>query len=316
MSEKLAFLFPGQGSHKTGMGQELYENYSQARRIFSQADEILGFELSDLCFKGPEEELRKTHNAQPAILTVSVAALTVLQNYGVTPDASAGHSLGEFSALVASGVLTFEQAVKLVRVRGELMDQAVPDNKGAMAAVMGLKPDEIEEVCSEVEEIVQVANFNSQKQTVISGSREGVKIAQDTLKEKGAQKVIPLRVSGPFHSSLMENAGYEFASYLEKVEFRKPRCDFYSNVTGEKVTDPEKIKELLTEQIYSPVHWQRIMEKLVQEDYDEILILGEGKALGSFLRSVDRKKRPHLCADHQGINKTLGKLGINEFSFK
>ncbi len=316
MCEKLAFLFPGQGSQEVGMGKEFYNHFSRAREIYDEANETLGFDLKELCFSGPEEDLQKTYNAQPAILTTSVAAFEVIRSFFLKPRVVAGHSLGEISSLVAAGVLEFADAVQLVRKRGELMEKAFPSGKGGMAAVIGLDPGKIEEVCEQVDGVLQVANYNSPAQVVVSGEKNAVKKGMRLLKEAGAQKVIPLRVSGPFHSELMEKAGEEFAGYLKDVEFSEPCCAFYSNVTGERVSDPQEIKDLLIRQISAPVCWSKTMQDIVENDFDPIIVIGEGKALSSFVRAIDRKKRPYQCSDLNSLYKVLGGLDADQVGYK
>ena len=232
---KTAFLFPGQGSQSVGMGKDLADHFPVARAVFEEADQALGFSISKLCFEGPEEELRKTFNTQPAILTVSVAALRVMQEAGLACDITAGHSLGEYSALVAAGVLEFADAVRLVNKRGQFMQEAVPLGEGAMAAVMGLDREKVVEICAEVEKevgAVQAVNFNCPGQIVIAGKTAAVEKAAAALKAAGAKRAIMLPVSAPFHSTLLQPAAAKLAVELDKVPFHEPKLPVVANVTG------------------------------------------------------------------------------------
>lgn len=288
---KTAFVFPGQGAQEVGMGKDAYDALESSRAIYDKGDEVLGFPLSKLVFEGPEEVLKQTVNTQPALLTTSAAYLEALRGKGWQPDFVAGHSLGEYSALVAAGVLTFEDAVKLVRLRGQFMEEAVPGGIGAMAAVLGADRNALEELCRAVSESdgpVELANVNCPGQIVISGSAAGVQAASARAKEIGARRAIPLEVSGPFHSSLMKEAAQKLADELKKVEFKAPSVPVVVNVTAEPVTDPEIIRGLLVEQVYSPVLWQDSVERLIAEGVDTFVEIGSGNVLAGLIRKIDK----------------------------
>lgn len=288
---KTAFVFPGQGAQEVGMGKDAYDALESIRAIYDKGDEVLGFPLSKLVFEGPEEELKQTVNTQPALLTTSAAYLEALRGKGWQPDFVAGHSLGEYSALVAAGVLTYEDAVKLVRLRGQFMEEAVPGGIGAMAAVLGADRDALAELCRAVLESdgpVELANVNCPGQIVISGSAAGVQAASARVKEIGAKRAIPLEVSGPFHSSLMKEAAEKLAEELKRVEFKAPSVPVVVNVTAEPVTDPEIIRGLLVEQVYSPVLWQDSVERLIAEGVDTFVEIGSGSVLAGLIRKIDK----------------------------
>lgn len=288
---KTAFVFPGQGAQAVGMGKDVYETLPESRAVFEQADEALGFPLSRLIFEGPESDLKQTVNTQPALLTASVAYLEALKSRGIRPDYTAGHSLGEYSALVAAGVLEFRDAVKLVRLRGQFMEEAVPGGQGAMAAVLGAEREALAQLCRTVSETdgqVELANVNCPGQIVVSGSAEGVAAIVTRVKEAGAKRAIPLEVSGPFHSSLMKEAAERLGSELQGTVFRAPQVPVIANVTAEPVTDEEEIRGLLVRQVYSPVLWQDSVERLIALGVDTFVEIGSGTVLAGLIRKIDK----------------------------
>lgn len=288
---KTAFVFPGQGAQAVGMGKDVYETLPESRAVFEQADEALGFPLSRLIFEGPESDLKQTVNTQPALLTASIAYLEALKSRGIRPDYTAGHSLGEYSALVAAGVLEFRDAVKLVRLRGQFMEEAVPGGQGAMAAVLGAEREALAQLCLSVSETdgqVELANVNCPGQIVVSGSAEGVAAIVARVKEAGAKRAIPLEVSGPFHSSLMKEAAERLGSELQGTVFRAPQVPVIANVTAEPVTDEEEIRGLLVRQVYSPVLWQDSVERLIALGVDTFVEIGSGTVLAGLIRKIDK----------------------------
>ncbi|OEH91228.1 ACP S-malonyltransferase [Bacillus solimangrovi] len=312
---KIAFLFPGQGSQVVGMGKDMIEKHDEAATIFKKADERLGYSLTEIIFDGPQEMLTRTENAQPALLTTSVAILEVLKKSGITPHYTAGHSLGEYSALVASESLSFEDAVYAVRKRGELMEEAVPAGIGTMAAVLGMDADLLREVTEEAsnsDEVVQLANLNCPGQIVISGNRVAVERAAELAKEKGAKRVIPLVVSGPFHSSLMKPAASNFSSVLDEISVSEAKVPVIGNVTAKPMTDAEEIKAKLIEQLYSPVRWQETIELLLEEGVDTFIEIGPGKVLSGLVRKVQRRVNTYNIEDSETLLKTIEKLRGDE----
>ena len=291
MMRMVAFLFPGQGSQSVGMGREFFENFSLARRVFEEADDALHFSISKLCFQGPEETLKLTENTQPAMLTTSIACLRVLQNEkGFTPRLTAGHSLGEYSALVASGGLAFSDAVRIVRLRGRFMQEAVPVGEGAMAAVLGMEREELERLCEEAagEEVLAPANFNSPGQIVISGHTRAVERAIERVKQKG-KKAMLLAVSAPFHSPLMKGAGERLAKEIEPISVGELKIPVVTNVEAEINEDRNRVKPLLVAQVSSPVRWEESMKRMVQEGIERVLEIGPGKVLSGLMKRIDSK---------------------------
>ncbi|WP_017471853.1 ACP S-malonyltransferase [Amphibacillus jilinensis] len=295
--KRVAFVFPGQGSQQVGMGELFLAESQQARSLFKQADQILGFPISTMISEGPTESLTETKYAQPALLLVSTMILERLTEAGVTPTVVAGHSLGEYSALVAANVLTFEQAIQLVHQRGKLMESADPEGQGGMAAVLGLDKQVIEEQLSSIAETVELANINCPGQIVISGTKTGIDAAVKLLKDAGAKRVIPLNVSGPFHSSLMQPVADDYEKLLTPIQFKDADVSIYTNVTAEKVTDAEVIKSLLVEQLYSPVRFHEIIDQLVAEQLDAIVEVGNGKVLSGLVKKVSRRAKVFSVQD-------------------
>ncbi|MEK3964327.1 ACP S-malonyltransferase [Paenibacillus sp. FSL H7-0323] len=288
---KIAFVFPGQGAQAVGMGRDVYEALPHSRAVFEKGDEVLGFPLSQLIFEGPDSDLKQTVNTQPALLTASVAYLEALRDQGMKPDYVAGHSLGEYSALVAAGVLSYGDAVRLVRLRGRFMEEAVPGGQGAMAAVLGAERDALAELCRSVSEesgVVELANVNCPGQIVVSGSQAGVNGVVQRVKEAGGKRAIPLEVSGPFHSSMMKAAADRLADELKSVTFNAPAVPVIVNVTAAPVTDPEEIRELLVRQVYSPVLWQDSIEWLIADGVDTFVEIGSGSVLAGLIRKIDK----------------------------
>ena len=344
---KAAFLFPGQGSQTVGMGRDLYNRFPTAKAVFDEADSALGFPLSELIFKGPEEDLRLTEHTQPAILTVSVAAARVLREQlgddGFQPAFAAGHSLGEYSAHVVAGTFSFADAVVTVRNRGRYMQEAVPEGDGAMAAILGLDPDRINELCAEASDtnapanknpdrageeagaapaavdpqaaraamaqcIVSPANLNSPDQTVISGSRQAVDCAAELCRKAGAKRVVMLPVSAPFHCALMATAQSRLATDLEGFAFTDPNCPVIVNVDAREVTRAADARDCLIRQVTAPVRWVECMRLLIQEGSTPFVEIGPGKVLSGLMRQIDRSQTMLNVEDTASLEKTVAAL--------
>ncbi|MGG4343415.1 ACP S-malonyltransferase [Paenibacillus lautus] len=288
---KTAFIFPGQGAQSVGMGKDAYDAVPAARDLFLAADDQLGFQLSSIIFDGPDEDLKQTVNTQPALLATSMAYLEAIRGKGIEPDYVAGHSLGEYSALVCAGVLSFEEAVSIVRARGEYMEAAVPGGQGAMAAVLGADREALSELCKSITaegHVVELANMNCPGQIVISGSAQGVAAAAERVKEAGGKRAIPLEVSGPFHSTLMKEAADRLAGKLEQAVFNTPSVPVVANVTARSVEDAAAIRGLLVEQVYSPVLWHDSVEWMIAQGVDTFVEIGPGSVLSGLIKKIDK----------------------------
>jgi [acyl-carrier-protein] S-malonyltransferase len=307
---KLAFLFPGQASQYPGMGRELAGNHPAARSVFDEADKALGFSVSDLCFNGSEEALKLTANTQPAILTVSVATYRVLAENGVQPAFVAGHSLGEFSALVAAGGLEFSDAVRLVRRRGEYMQSAVPEGVGAMAAILGLASAQVAGICRQAADgqVVAPANLNSPEQTVISGHAEAVKRAVELASAGGAKRAVILPVSAPFHSSLMQPAAQRLEADLRATAFHPLRVPLVNNADAELTTSGDEARESLIRQVTLPVRWEESVRELIEQGVNTFVEVGPGRVLTGLLRQIDRSIHVFNVEDEKTLRSTLERL--------
>jgi [acyl-carrier-protein] S-malonyltransferase len=307
---KIAFVFPGQASQYSGMGRELAEKYASAKQVFAEADEALGFSISQICFAGTEEDLKLTANTQPAILTCSVAAHRVLAEKGVRPDFVAGHSLGEYSALVAAGSLGFADAVKLVRKRGTYMQEAVPAGQGAMAAIMGLSHAVVADACKRAAdgEVCAPANLNTPEQTVISGGAAAVKRAVEIASQLGAKRAVMLPVSAPFHSALMMPAQERLEKDLRQTAFANLQMPLVTNVDADTVTTGDEARDALIRQVSNPVRWEESVRALIEEGATTIVEVGPSRVLTGLLRQIERSVQALNVEDEKSLNTALEKL--------
>ena len=307
---KLAFLFPGQASQYPGMGKDLAENFAESRAVFEEADAALGFPISKMCFEGTEDELKLTENTQPAILTVSVAAYRALAARGIQPEYAAGHSLGEYSALVAAGALEFSAAVKLVRQRGRYMQEAVPTGEGAMAAILGLSPTDVAEVCKKAAsgEVVSPANLNSPEQTVIAGSAAAVKRAVEIASQSGAKRAVVLAVSAPFHCALLTPARQRLEPDLRATKFSALNFSVVTNVDAETETSGDEAREALIRQVTMPVRWLESVREMIDLGVNIFVEVGPGKVLSGLMRQIDRSVRVLNVEDAASLKSTIDKI--------
>lgn len=312
----IALLFPGQGSQAVGMGKDLAEKYPVARQTFEEADDALGYNLSSLCFEGPEDQLRLTEITQPAILTVSIAALRILETRMPKPSYVAGHSLGEYSAHVAAGTFSFAEAVRTVRNRGKYMQEAVPVGVGAMAAILGMDPAKVTTVCHDAAqgEVCEPANINSPEQIVISGNTAAVERATKLADERGAKRAKLLPVSAPFHCSLMKAAQDRLEGDLNKLKMQKPVYPVACNVDADLVTDDLRARETLVRQVTGSVKWDPCMHLLIAHGVQTFVEVGPGKVLCGLMRQIDRSKTCMNVSDDASLTKTLESLGQSQVS--
>lgn len=300
---KIAFVFPGQGSQSVGMGKSLYETSTKAKEIFETADEVLGRSISKMCFEGPEEDLKQTINTQPAILVTSIAALEALkEKTNVEPECVAGHSLGEYGAYYAAGVVDFATAMKLIDKRAREMNAAAETTKGAMTAVIGMSKEDILDTIEKIDGMVSVANYNSPAQIVITGEAEAVAKANEALKEAGAKRVIPLPVSGGFHSMLMQEASVKFSEILDDCEIKDAKIPVFTNVDAEPTTSAIRFKAKMTAQIYSSVMWTQTIEKMAADGVDTIVEIGPGKVLAGLVKKINPAINVLNVFDEESLN--------------
>ena len=303
---KIAFIFPGQGAQKAGMGQEFYEKCPAAKQIFDRASEVLEMDMKELCFE-KNDRLDQTEYTQCALVTTETAILAALREAGIVPADAAGLSLGEYSALVAAGIMSEEDAIRVVRQRGILMEHEVPAGQGGMAAVLAMKAEKIEEVIAPIEG-VQIANYNCPGQIVISGKKEAVQKACEALTAAGAKRCIPLNVSGPFHSKMLVGAGEKLGTVLEPVELNDPSIPYVTNVTGAYVTDKNRVKELLKQQVSSSVRWQQCVEAMIEDGVDTFVEVGPGTTLTGFLKKINRKVTAYHVETPEDLEKIAASL--------
>ena len=305
---KRAFLFPGQGAQVVGMGKDIYEKYDEAKKIYEEASKISGMDIKKLCFEGPEEELNKTENTQIAILTTSLAILEVLKSKGIEAEITCGLSLGEYCALIYSGMISFEDGIKLIKKRGYYMGNLIPDEEYSMAAVIGLDSTKIEEICNELKEsgkFVVPANYNCSTQTVVSGEKEAVEIAIEKLKETGAKRVIPLKTSGPFHTEKLIEAKNAYEKELENVTFNKGNVKVIKNLDGNYYNEEDNVKEILAKHIISSVRFDRAIKLMQEENVDEYVEIGPGRTLTGFVRKDNKEAKTYNINSLESLEKYL-----------
>ena len=305
---KRAFLFPGQGVQVVGMGKDIYEKYEEARKIYDKANEITKMDVKKICFEGPEEELNKTENTQIAILTTSLAILEVLKSKNIEADVAVGLSLGEYGALIYSGIISLEDGLKLIQKRGYYMGNLLPDEEFAMAAVIGLDSSKIEDVCQNIAKegkFIVPANYNCKVQTVISGEKEAIEEASEKLKEAGAKRVIPLKTSGPFHTSKLEKAKEAYEKELENISFNEGKAKVIKNIDGTYYTKNDNIKEILAKHIISPVRFDKAIELMKEEKIEEYVEIGPGRALTGFIKKDNKEAKVYNINNLESLENYL-----------
>ena len=313
--KKIAFVFPGQGAQYIGMGEDIYNNYDVAKDIIDKSNDILGFDLKSIIFEGTDEDIKKTEITQPSILMVSYAIAEVLREKNIMPVAVAGLSLGEYAALVSANIINYEDALQLVRKRGILMEEAVPEGVGSMSAILGLSAESIEEVLKKYKEdgVIKIANYNCPGQLVISGEKELVEKASKELKESGAKRAVLLPVSGPFHTELLKSAGDKLREVIKKIELNSPDKDMYFNLTGNK-HDNESIEDMLVNQVSSSVRWEDIIRNMIDDGINVFVEVGAGKTLTSFIKKISKDMKVDVetynVENKEGVDKLIEKLSI------
>lgn len=305
---KRAFLFPGQGAQTVGMGKDIYEKYEEARKIYDKAEEVSGVDVKKLCFQGPEDKLNETENTQIAILTTSLAMLEVLKEKGIDAEIAVGLSLGEYAALIYSGIISFEDGIRLIKKRGYYMGNLLPDEEFSMAAVIGLDSKRIEEICSEISEksnFVVPANYNCSVQTVISGNNNGIQEAMEKLKEAGARRVVPLKTSGPFHTIKLQKAKEAYEKELDDITFKEGKVRVIKNIDGTYYSEKDNIKEILARHIISPVRFDRAIELMKEEKVEEYIEIGPGKTLTGFIKKDNKEAKIYNINDLESLEKYI-----------
>lgn len=308
MSEKLAFIFPGQGSQKKGMGQDIIEKYPSAGKMMQNASNELAIDLKKICWQGPEIQLNKTRNTQPAIFTISMIINSLLKEYKIKPDVVAGHSLGEYSAFTAAGTFSFIDGLKTVRRRGIIMDEIFPESRGQMAAIIGLDIDKINNLCDQSNGICEVANDNCPGQVVISGESEAVEEVIELAKSQGARKTVKLNVSGPFHSSLMKPARKQLQAVLREMDINRPQIPVVANVSAKFMSEPEGIEEVLLSQLTATVRWTESMKLLINQGINTFIEVGPGRVLKGLMRRIDRSVKVYNTYNLRQLEKVIEEL--------